>query len=192
MTLGFISERYESSGRGPGTISKPGKDPGGKSYGIYQLSRKTLWDYVQQSEFQFNNTLFTSEFDEEWIRITERYTIEFALDQRLFITKRLYLPCIIFARSLGYDTWSRKIQESVFSLAVQHGGADQIVKSAYAQGTSVDTQVGLLYAQRWAYVKNLGLSDQLKASLQNRYKHELTDVLNLWESTFAVGSQVAP
>jgi hypothetical protein len=36
--LGSVSERYESSGRGPGTVSSGAGDPGGVSNGVYLLS----------------------------------------------------------------------------------------------------------------------------------------------------------
>lgn len=184
MRLGFISEKFESAGLGPATISHVADDPGGKSYGIYQLSKKTLWDYVQQAPFNFKASLFTMEFDKEWLAIAEKYTGEFALDQHLFITKRLYLPNIIFARSLGYDTWSRRIQESVYSIAVQHGGASQIIKAAFVANASVEAQVELLYEKRWEYVKGLSLSERIKEVLQNRYQNELKAVMKIEESDY--------
>ncbi len=39
--LGALSERYESGGRGPGTVSTGVGDPGGVSYGLYQLATRT-------------------------------------------------------------------------------------------------------------------------------------------------------
>ena len=36
--IGGLSERYESGGRGPGTVSSGAGDPGGVSYGTYQLA----------------------------------------------------------------------------------------------------------------------------------------------------------
>src|SRR5262249_46471025 len=38
--LGSLSEKYESGGRGPGTVSTGKGDLGGVSYGTYQLSSK--------------------------------------------------------------------------------------------------------------------------------------------------------
>ncbi len=38
--LGKLSEKYESGGRGPGTVSSGKGDPGGVSYGTYQLASK--------------------------------------------------------------------------------------------------------------------------------------------------------
>src|SRR5437868_13354131 len=38
--LGSLSEKYESGNRGPGTVSTGKGDPGGVSYGTYQLSSR--------------------------------------------------------------------------------------------------------------------------------------------------------
>src|SRR5881409_1347404 len=38
--LGKLSEKYESGNRGPGTVSTGRGDPGGVSYGTYQLASK--------------------------------------------------------------------------------------------------------------------------------------------------------
>lgn len=182
--LGFISEQFESGGRGPGTISNVTDDPGGKSYGTYQLSKNTLWEYVRQAAFLFKGELFTTEFDREWYAVAEKYTIEFALDQHLFITKRLYLPRVVYARSLSYDTWSRRIQESVYSIAVQHGAATKIIKDAYVSNVSVEEQVEELYQKRWLYVRSLKLSPRIKEALKNRYVRELKAVMKISESDF--------
>lgn len=181
MKLGFISEKFESGGRGPGVISVPGDDPGGKSYGIYQLSKQTLWRYTQQSPFKFKAVLFTQAFDNEWVNTAQKYKDEFALDQYLFITQTIYLPNIIYAKSVGFVTSSRKVQEVVFSIAVQHGGAAQIVKDAFSSSMTVEHQIYKLYASRLKYVKSLGLSDSLKSKLFDRYKHELAEVLKIQE-----------
>src|SRR5580704_16014750 len=38
--IGKLSEKYESGGRGPATVSTGKGDPGGVSYGTYQLASK--------------------------------------------------------------------------------------------------------------------------------------------------------
>src|ERR1044072_9394224 len=39
--LGSLSSKYETSGRGPGTVSTGSGDPGGVSYGSYQIATQT-------------------------------------------------------------------------------------------------------------------------------------------------------
>lgn len=182
MNLGYISEQFESGGLGPGAISNVPDDPGGKSYGIYQLSRLTFYQYVNQAPFKFEGQPFTEEFDRDWIATAKNYTEEFRLDQYLFITKKLYLPVVILARSLGYATNSRKIQEALYSIAVQHGGASKIITVAFSATAKVKEQVALLYKERLAYVKRLSLSDRLKLVLENRYECELAAVMCVAES----------
>jgi hypothetical protein len=40
VRLGQLSEKYESGGRGPATVSSGIGEPGGVSYGTYQLASK--------------------------------------------------------------------------------------------------------------------------------------------------------
>ena len=59
--LGSLSAKFETSGRGPGTVSTGAGDPGGVSYGSYQMASKTgtVKRFVTQSNFpwraQFEN-----------------------------------------------------------------------------------------------------------------------------------------
>jgi len=180
MKLGFVSEHFESGGFGPGIISHMADDPGGKSYGTYQLSKVTLLEYLRESSFKFyDSVVFSSTFDDEWLEIAKEYPNEFALDQHLYVTKKMYLPNILFAKSIGYNTGGRKIQESVFSIAVQHGKAKQIIKDAYVDNTDVDSQIRKLYEVRSAYVNALELTASLKQALLSRYEKELIMVLSI-------------
>ncbi len=58
--LGKLSEKFETSGRGPGTVSGGQGDPGGRSYGSYQMTSKpnggTVKRFVSQPNFPFRNT----------------------------------------------------------------------------------------------------------------------------------------
>lgn len=184
MKLGFISARFESGGMGPGIISKAGDDPGGKSYGTYQLSKTTLLSYLAQSPFKFCAQAFTEEFDNEWRSFAEDYTLEFGLDQYLFITKKLYLPNILVARTIGYDTWSRRIQEAIYSTAVQHGAAEKLIRKAFVSNVSVAVQVDKLYATRSEYVRGLNLSDALRRALLKRYLAEQRAVMSIEECDY--------
>lgn len=186
MRLGFISEKFESGGAGPGTISHVNDDPGGKSYGIYQMSGELLSEFTVAGLFDLTvATLKSNEFDKLWTKIAEKYTAEFLLDQHTFVTRRLYLANIVLAKSVDFATWSRKIQEAVFSIAVQHGGACRIIQSAKpleSEISDVAAQVKRLYLVRSEYVSNLSLPERLKKAVLNRYLRELDAVLNIEES----------
>lgn len=182
MELGYISAQFESK-TDPGVISDNPNDPGGKSYGIYQLSKVMLFKYVKQSSFVIKGMISTVAFDAYWKKVANEYPVEFALDQHIFITKELYLPNAIYAKDLGYDTSSRKTQEMVFSIAVQHGGAKSILKMGYVEDAlSVEEQVEEVYKARLEYVLKLGLHPQILASLRNRYVVELAAVLAIQET----------
>ncbi len=51
--LGELSAKYETGGRGPGTVSTGAGDPGGVSYGSYQMATKmgTATRFVTQAGF---------------------------------------------------------------------------------------------------------------------------------------------
>lgn len=70
--LGKTSKRYESGSGGPATISSGVGDPGGISYGSYQLSttKGTLAKYLKYSD-NYNHAFDglkpkTEEFDQKW------------------------------------------------------------------------------------------------------------------------------
>jgi LysM repeat protein len=57
--LGKLSEKFETSGRGPGTVSGGQGDPGGRSYGSYQMTSKpgggTVKRFVSEPDFPFRD-----------------------------------------------------------------------------------------------------------------------------------------
>lgn len=179
--LKFISRQFETNNAGPGTISKVSDDPGGKSYGVYQLSEDTLLEYLKVSVFKPTSEVFSRGFDLEWEKFARDNPTKFTLDQHVFIFKKLYTPNITLAGELGFSVDSRKIQEAIFSIAVQHGGAAKIIRYAVASGKSTDNQVRALYEARVKYVKDLNLTPRLKEALFARYMRELQAVLKIAE-----------
>lgn len=187
--LGFIADKYES-GEGKvnaGTIGNLRGDPGGKSYGVYQLSlnKGTLKRYVALTKYaaRFKGIpLGSKEFDIAWLSLADDDEAGFAFDQFMFIKRSHYLPAIEYARNQGFDISSRAIQEAIFSISVQHGGFKRVIALArhHKRGKSVEDQVNALYDARQEYVSGLsGLSADLKRAILNRYVRELTDVLEL-------------
>src|SRR4051812_387517 len=55
--LGVLSAKFETGGRGPGTVSSGRGDPGGVSYGSYQMSSKrgVVGRFVNQADFPFKD-----------------------------------------------------------------------------------------------------------------------------------------
>lgn len=180
MRLGDISAYFESgnNGRSVGTISYNKSDPGGKSYGKYQIATKTgtLKKYIAWSiynaEFQGVHPA-SSEFDAIWKRLAAEHPIEFEQDQYNFIKTTHYNPVERAAKPMGFDTNNFGVQEALFSIGVQHGGYKTILREAVVLRAKGQTQVEALYNARAAYVNKLALSPQIKAALQKRYDKEL-------------------
>lgn len=188
MRLGDISAYFESGNteRSVGTISYNKSDPGGKSYGKYQIATKTgtLKKYIAWSiynaEFQGVHPA-SAEFDAVWKRLAEEKPEEFERDQYQFIVQTHYNPVERAAKPLGFDTNNLGVQEALFSIGVQHGGYKTILREAVVLRAKGQTQVEALYNARKSYVNKLALSPQIKSALQKRYDKEYQIVKTLFE-----------
>jgi hypothetical protein len=187
--IGGISSKYESGGK-TDIISSGKGDPGGASYGPYQLASKTgtLTSFIKQSPYSEQLAGLkpgTSEFNNKWKELSK--DTDFIEAQHNFISQKNYQPLKSFATKLGVPD-SRPINEALWSMGVQHGGAAKIVNKAVNtfKGDINTDQKGFvthLYNTRNQYVNNLGgLSGGMKSSISNRYKNELNDVLKLYDS----------
>ena len=123
--LGQNSERYETGGRGAGTISSGRGDNGGASYGTYQLSSRmgTLAEYLAQSPYgeQFRGlTPVTPAFDRRWRELAASDP-GFAQDQHDFIKRSHYDVQHARLRAAGLDLTDRgpAVQDAVWSTSVQ-------------------------------------------------------------------------
>lgn len=185
--LGFIAQSYESANHGPGVIADVPGDGGGKAYGSYQLDShfKHLVRYIEQSDY---SELFeglkpgSEEFDKVWKTIAETDGKAFELSQRSYVTKAYYHPAAKFAKSVGFDTTSRAVQEAIFSIALQHGSWKTVLRIARKQIKLHDpkSQIESLYGARKAYVQALApLSPKVKRALATRYVLEEQDVQSL-------------
>lgn len=145
--LGKTSEKYESGGRGPGTINayngSAGGDLGGASYGTYQLAsylpetmsngrarpsskNSPVLQYIRNSKFReaFNNlTPATPAFDEKWKEIASQYPTEFKKDQHDYIQAKYYDVAIsnLKRNNLDLSIYGPAVQDLVWSTAVQLG-----------------------------------------------------------------------
>jgi len=181
--LGSVSAKYESGGRGVDTVSSGRGDPGGVSYGAHQLASKTgtMAAYLKSQEGQKYAGEFAGltpgspEFNAAYRKVAQQDSAGFAESQKAFITRTHYQPVAEHAQKLGYDTSDRRVQEALYSMSVQHGGAKKIISAAGSgQGKSAEEQVKSLYAQRSQYVTNLGMGN-----LVSRYRNEERDVLGM-------------
>lgn len=200
--LGKLSAKYETGGRGPGTVSTGVGDPGGVSYGSYQMATKmgTVKSFVSQPGFPWAQdfqslTPGTAEFTAVWKRIAANQTDAFQKAQHQYIKKTHY--DVLCAKILNEDcvdvnTRSRALQDVVWSTAVQHGGATPIVHRA-CNGLSckpADTQydeqlIRAIYGERGKRKSDGNLayfsksSPNVQTGVANRFKSECQDALSM-------------
>ena len=196
--LGTLSERYESGGRGPGTVSGGTGDPGGVSYGTYQLASRTgtAAKFVASEGARWAQELCdapgSAAFSAAWRRIAAREGDQFGEAQHAFIKRTHYDPVVRAVREktgIDLDGFPDALRDVVWSLAVQHGGATRIVQTAIGAVGAGDPRalIEAIYAARTAYVlrvaarSNAAARRTLQSVTRNRYPAELRDALDLLE-----------
>ncbi|MFO0965154.1 MAG: GDSL-type esterase/lipase family protein [Gemmataceae bacterium] len=168
--LGKLSEFEESSGKGPdtvssGRISKDKPDPGGISYGTYQLT--TTSGNADTFVRRFFPTEFkglkagTASFSAKWREVARKDRVGFHKHEHDFIKETHHDRQVAkLQKDLGLNVAarSRVFQDVVWSTAVQHGpGATHIVNAVrrLLKGKTVDQlseeeMIRAVYAERTA------------------------------------------
>lgn len=202
FVLGTLSAKYETGGRGPGTVSTGSGDPGGVSYGSYQMATKTgtVKTFVTQADFPWrvdfqNLQPGTSAFTAKWKEIANNQTEEFQACQHEFIKKShfdLLVAKVLNEDGLDLTTRSHALQDAVWSTAVQHGGNTSVIHRALATVTVSRNDsnfdrllISAIYAERGrkrgdgklAYFPSS--SPGVQQGVANRFKNEETDALKM-------------
>lgn len=183
---GSLVVKYEG-GEWGATIADNPDDPGGKSYGPFQMSSHagTVQRFVAQCQYKAffaGLTVGTFPFDEQWIKLSEEKG--FLYEQETYMKQRFFNPAKAFASQQGFDLEDRGVQEAIFSLAVQHRGWKKIIRAARktAEEKGALAQLQALYKARRNYVNSLTtLTPLLKTALMHRYDRELADVISIHE-----------
>jgi hypothetical protein len=189
--LGRVSEKYESGGRGVGTVSNGVGDAGGVSYGKHQLASKTgTMDLFLNSKEaaayadRFNGLKpGTTAFNQAYKQVAESDPEGFAKAQHDFIKRSHFDPVAGYAKVKGLDVNDPAIQEALWSQSVQHSGKGnkQIIDAAVAragQGASTEEVVNALYDARSDYAGQYAST----AATTGRYAKERKDVLAIAEN----------
>ncbi len=143
--MGKLSEKFETSGRGPGTVSTGQGDSGGVSYGSYQMTSKggrgTVGQFVSQSDFPFRENFRGlvpggAAFTRAWKNLAATRRDQFQESQHAFIKKNFFdklAKKIKDQDGLDVTTRSHALQDVIWSTAVQHGPGATIVHTALAR-----------------------------------------------------------
>jgi murein DD-endopeptidase MepM/ murein hydrolase activator NlpD len=200
--LGALSAKYETGGRGCGTVSTGAGDFGGVSYGSYQMASKmgVPTKFVTQPGFPWrqdfaNLVAGTAAFTACWKRIAAEQADDFQRAQHAYIKKTHYdllVAKILSDDGLDVNTRSRAVQDVVWSTAVQHGPATPIVHRACSSLTSKPTDanydellIRAIYAERGKRKADGNLayfsrsSKSVQTGVANRFKSELQDALRM-------------
>jgi hypothetical protein len=184
--LGSISQKYESGNKGVHTVSSGAGDPGGVSYGAHQLATNTgtMARYLASAEAKDYAGQFaglqpgTEPFNQKYKQVAASDPQGFAASQKAFITRTHFDPVSKHAGDLGWAVADPRVQEVLYSMGVQHGGAKKIVSQAgNPQGKSVEEQVKMLFEARKNYVAGVSMPEGTRQSLYRRYASEQRDVL---------------
>jgi Type VI secretion system spike protein VgrG3-like, C-terminal len=196
--LGKLSEKYESGGRGPGTVSTGKGDRGGVSYGTYQLASKV--GRADQFVRKYYPEEFkglkggSDEFTARWKKLAADDPKGLRANEHRFIQETHYDPLAQrVGKKLGIalDGRSHALRDVIWSTAVQHGpntnvvdmavkpllkkkpieqiGDEEIIRAIYAERGRKDESGGLTHFR--------GNSDEVQRAVARRFENELRDAL---------------
>lgn len=140
--LGSLSSKYETGGRGPGTVSSGVGDAGGVSYGSYQMTSRpnggTVARFVADGAFTWRArfaglTPGGQDFTTAWKALAAEAPDAFFEAQHGFIKRTHFDPLvrkILTEDALDVTLRSPAVQDVIWSTAVQHGPNTPVVHRA--------------------------------------------------------------
>ena len=198
--LGKLSEKYESGGRGPGTVSTGKGDPGGVSYGTYQLASKVgrADAFVKKyypKEFA-GLAGGTPEFTAKWKELAAKDSKALHANEHAYIKETHYDPQVKkLAKDLVLDVAKRSaaFRDVVWSVAVQHGPNTDVIVTALKpllakkklDELTDEEIIRAVYAERGRkdadgkLVRFRRVSDDWIPGLTRRFENEMKDALEM-------------
>jgi hypothetical protein len=199
--LGKLSEKYESGGRGPVTVSTGVGDPGGVSYGTYQLASKIgrADEFVRKyypDEFKGLKG-GTPEFTTKRKELAASDPAGIRKKEHEFIKETHYDPQVRKLKkelNLDAETRSAALRDVVWSTAVQHGPNTNVIIQAakplleggksWAE-ISDEVLIRAIYVERGRKTVEgklghfPGVSPEWITALSKRFENELKDALKM-------------
>lgn len=209
FVLGRLSEKFEVGNRGPAAVSGGQGDPGGVSYGCYQMTSRpnggTVGRFVRDPSFPFASRFEglepgTPEFSDAWRAVAAEQPEAFRAAQHDFIQHTHFDPMVARLReTVSLDVLARSpaLQDCIWSTAVQHGGKSDIpvnvCRALLAEGSPGpedgkrfdEALIRRIYAERGRRAPGGGLvhfassSSNVQAGVARRFEHELKDALDM-------------
>lgn len=199
-TLGRLSTKYETGNRGPGTVSTGKGDPGGVSYGSYQLASKI--GRADQFVTKYYPDEFkglkggTDEFTKKWKELAAKDPDGLKKNEHEFILITHYNPQVEKLKKAGLDVTARSaaFRDVVWSTAVHHGPNTDVITAALATLTKGGVAVAqvsemdlirTVYAERGKTTPDgklarfKGVSDDWIPALKKRFENEMKDALEM-------------
>ena len=209
--LGAVAEKYESAGRGSGTV---GWDKsGGTSYGKKQISSKAgaMTDFLKFLEktgkgdvakklrdagIEKDTGSTSGKAVDVWKEVAASGALGDSENEFLGQGYQTALKGLKDKSLQSRISGSRALQEMLFSTAVQHGpaGAQKIMNSVFKPGMTDEQLVKAVYAERGADggMKHFGKSKpNERAGVVNRFGNEEKDIMALLKSGGAPASASA-
>ena len=198
--LGKLSEKYESGGRGPGTVSTGVGDPGGVSYGTYQLASKVgradafVTQYFPEEFKGLKGG--TAEFTAKWKALAAADPKALHAKEHEYILVTHYEPqCAKLLKDAKLDVTKRSatLRDVVWSTAVHHGPSTDVVTAALKpllakaklDDVSDEAIIKAVYAERGRMTADGKLArfsrvgDSWVPALTERFKSEQADALEM-------------
>ena len=181
-----------------GVVSKGDHDPGGVSYGAFQLASAT--ENIQKflkgegaqwaSEFEgLDPKIKDGPFSKKWKEIANRQGEDFFMAQFDYIYRTHYKYVNDYLKKetgLDINTQPEAIQAAVFSASVQHKNAKYFladaIKSVKVKSTEIDyypTLINTIYDKRVNYVQDQKKLESRENIIKKRYAQERIMALNM-------------
>lgn len=134
--LGWLSERFESAGKGPEAIN--GDDNWLPSFGTYQLRADFLRDFAKKNGINGDHTQKwkDSEFAKNWLaKVKEMGADKFKEAEHAFIEETHYKPQLAKVKAAWVadaDKFSMIMKNVIWSCAVQHWPGNTVITEAIA------------------------------------------------------------